>query len=532
MLTLASRVLGVVRESLAARYFGAGIVSTAFTVAFTIPNLFRRLFGEGALSAAFIPLYSRSLKGDDEQEARRFASAAVKLLALILIGITIVGEAILWLTATLRPLAPDRLLTLKLTAIMLPYVLLVCGAAFLGAILQVHRRFGLTAASPILLNIALIGSTIAGARHWNTATESGRTSAIYLVSASVVLAGVAQILILLPALRAVGFRLNQRETIWTPKIRRMLRLSVPVALGAAVLQVSVLLDRGISYFLAQRLDAAGNLITHFNFLGHSIRYPMELGAVPRLWWAQTLYQFPLGVFAVAIATAIFPALSSDALEAGGDKFRAALRRGIQLTLWEGLPASVGLILVARPAVQLLFERGQFTPHDTELVTRSVIVYSIAIWAFGLGQILSRAFYALHDTTTPLVLSIVTLLVNTVIEIPLLWTGLGEAGMAAGTTVSFILQTVLMFFILQRKTGSLELPSLLPYIAKLVAATGIMVLVCWLIQMTPMYPSDHSKRTALIRMGVIVLAGGASYIASVGLLGAIQLRSLIRPRRAD
>src|SRR5439155_5410936 len=191
----------------------------------------------------------------------------------------------------------------------------------------------------------------------------------------------------------------------TESVRKMLRLTVPVALGAGVLQLSVLLDKGTSVIFMRGVDAAGNAITHFTLLGHSIRYPLELGAPARLNLAQFLYQFPLGVFAIALATAIFPGLSADALDKDRTRFKSVLRQGIEATLLEGLPASLGLILVREPAVRLLFRHGQIYPHDAELIARSVLYYSAAIWSFGLLQILNRAYYAMHDTLTPLLMSV-------------------------------------------------------------------------------------------------------------------------------
>jgi len=528
LLTLVSRLLGVLRESLAARYFGAGLVSTAFTVAFTIPNLFRRLFGEGALSAAFIPLYSQSLKTHTKDQAATFAAASVNLLIAILLTLTILGELILWAIAAHWHLQADRLLTVKLTAIMLPYVLLVCGSAFLGAILQVHHRFGLVAAAPIVLNAGLIASTILGARLWNMGHTDGQVHAIFFVSCGVLVAGAIQVAMLLPSLRAVGFRF-QWTTLWTPAIKRMLILSLPVALGAGVLQLSVVLDRGISYLLAQNLDDHNQLITHFTFFGHVVRYPMELGAAPRLFWAQLLYQFPLGVFAIALATAIFPTLSADALDANRERFRDSLRQGIKVTLWEGLPASIGLIIVAQPTVQLLFEHGRFTPTDTAWVSASVRMYSIAIWAFSLQQIVSRAYYAIHDTMTPLVMSFVTLIVNLIVELPLLWTGLGEAGMAAGTSASFILQTIVMLWMLQRKTGSLRLAQFTPFLLKLLAATALMAAACWLVQMAPFYPLAPNRKAALGRLLILVFTGAAVYLGACAALGIGALQNLL-PRK--
>ncbi|MGA2499500.1 MAG: murein biosynthesis integral membrane protein MurJ [Tepidisphaeraceae bacterium] len=517
LLTLASRILGVLRESIAARIFGAGVMASAFAVAFTVPNLFRRLFGEGALSAAFIPLYAKAIKEHDDAEARRFASGAVNLLILILVTLTLAGEALLWGLSFLQ-MPPDRYIALQLTAIMLPYMILICAAAFLGAILNVHRRFAAIAAAPIVLNIALIATTLWGARLFNMNTGLGQFHAMLLVSVGVLVAGAFQVAMLAPSLRTIGFRFDFHAGLWTPAIRRMVTLSIPVALGAGVLQISTLLDRGISFLLAQSYDNSGRLVSHFHLLGHTFTYPMVSGAAARLAWAQYLYQFPLGVFAIALATAIFPMLAADALEKDRTKFKEGLRKGIAVTLWEGLPASIGLIFVAGPAVQLLFERGRFLPQDTAWTALSVQVYSIAVWAYSLQQILNRAYYALHDTVTPLVMSIVTLAVNLIVEIPLVWTRLGEAGMAAGTTASFILQAVVMLWMLNRRVGGLELRQITGHVLKVLIATAVMTLACCAVKLAPIFHADLSKKTALLRLCILVAVGGITYLAACWSLG--------------
>lgn len=528
VLTLGSRILGVIRESIAALFLGAGLATDAFTFAFAMPNLFRRLLGEGALSVAFVPFYARALKEQERGEAQRFASSAVNFLAVTLLVLTLLGELFLFAIASIFTLRPDHLLAVKLTAIMFPYVLLVCGTAFLGAILQVHRRFAIAAAVPMLLNVALIVSTIAGARLYDTATEDGRIRAIYLISTAVVIAGVLQLVAMLPTLRAVGFRFNFSAGFWTPAIQRMVRLAIPVAIGAGVLQLSTLLDKGIAYFLAEGVDHAGRAITHFTLLGYLIPYPLEHGAAVRLSWAQLLYQFPLGVFAIAVATAIFPTLSDSALDTDRSQFRSALRKGIDVTMWEGLPASIGLMIVALPAVQVIFERGQFTHHDSLLVARSLRFYAIAIWAFSLNQILSRAFYALHDTKTPLVLSILTLAINLLVELPLLWVkNLAESGMAAGTAVSFIIQVLLMLYILRRKIGGLGLEGLGIYIVKISSATALMALACFAITKAPFFPQYYDRSTALVRLSILIATGSVTYIAACALLGVGDLRKLLR-----
>lgn len=523
LLTLGSRILGVVRESLAARFFGAGLVTDAFTLAFAMPNLFRRLFGEGALSAAFIPLYSQAIKTQEADEARKFAAASVNLLIVILATITVLGEAILLGLIAFVDLG-HHLLAVKLTAIMFPYVLLVCGTAFLGAILNVHKRFGMAAAVPMVLNVALIGSTVIGAMLWNTTTDAGKERAIYFVSFAVVIAGVVQAALLVKPLKDVGFRFDFRQTFRTPAVKKMIRLSIPVAIGAGVLQLSTLLDKGLAYFLAQGIDESKQLITHFTLFGQSIPYPLERGAAVRLSWAQLLYQFPLGVFAIALATAIFPTLSADAMDADREKFRAALRKGMQVTLWEGLPASVGLIIVALPAAQVIFQSGQFTYADSVWVARSLSIYAIAVWAFSLQQIVGKAYYALHDTWTPLAMSVVTLFVNVVVEIPLMWTPLKESGMAVGTAVSFIVQALVMLWLLQKRVGGLGMKSLIGFTVKVAFATALMALACWGVSKSSWFPADPGRAAALARLILFMTVGGAVYLGACEAMG-VGIRQL-------
>lgn len=532
-LTFVSRILGMARESVASYFFGAGAIWSAFTVAFTIPNLFRKLFGEGALSAAFIPLYAQEVKNNEPHKATQFAIASVNLLVTILIGLTIVGEAILLAMLLLWDMRPDRLLTVKLTMVMLPYVLLVCGTAFLGAILQVHRRFGATAAIPILLNLLLIVAIVSAAKLFDLKTDAGQTKGVFWLAVTVLIAGLIQWACLVPSLRAVGFRFQPILHFWTPQVQRMLKLTVPVALGAGVLQLSVMLDKGLSLLLAQGEDAAGHLITHFTLFGHSIRYPMIEGAAARLNWAQFMYQFPLGVFAIALATAIFPKLSTDAHDLDQREFKSILRRGLEACLFVGLPASVGLIVVRYPATRLLFEHGKFTPEDTRLVALSTALYSSAVWAFSIQQILNRAYYALHDTVTPLVLSIVTLAVNLFVEIPLLWTPLAEAGMAAGTAVSFALQSVVMLALLRRRVGRLGLSASVRPVTKMLIATALMWAACVGVQYTPLYPHTtpaHHKLTWAIQLTVIMATGGAVYLGACMAMGIDVLQHVRRRRK--
>ncbi len=518
LLTLVSRFFGLAREMVAAHYLGTGLVASAFTVAFTIPNLFRKLFGEGALSAAFIPLYSKAIRHDHPRQANEFAAASVNLLCSILLSITIVGELVLWIWISLAD-RPDLVLTLKLTAIMLPYVLLICGGAFLSGILQVHQRFGAPAAAPIVLNVCHIlvlgfgGWMLGLGRMMPEAQAIGpQTRLAYAAAVVVLVAGVMQVMILLPGLRATGFRFRFIPRFWTPSVKRMLKLTVPVALGAGVLQLSVLMDKGIAMGLMKHVDAAGNAITHFSLFGHSISLPMELGAPRRLDIAQFLYQFPLGVFAIALATAIFPGLSASALDQDREQFKSTLRQGIEATIFEGLPASLGLIIVAGPAIRFLFQHGQITPHDADLIQRSVMFYAAAIWAFSMLQIINRAYYAIHDTTTPVIMSIVNIALNLIVEIPLLWV-MGEPAMAVGTLVSFTIQTLVMLFMLDRRVGGLELGQLLVPTLKMLTATAVMGLALWAVMRSPIYPRGQGRLIWSGELGLLMAVGAGTYFSA-------------------
>lgn len=528
VITFLSRLLGLAREIIAANYFGAGPIWSAFQYAFTIPNLFRKLLGEGALSAAFIPLYTKAIREESEDlRANDFASASVSLLISILIALACVGELILLAILFIADMRPSTQLAVKLTIVMLPYVIFVCGAAFLSAILHVHRRFTAAAATSILANLLMIIALVVVAKFHDLTNPGGQRHAAWWLAIAVLIAGAAQVLMLLPSLRAVGFRFQFVTHFWTKPVKQMLTLSIPVALSAGVLQLGVVLDKQIALMLAW-----GDGKTHFHLLGWAIPLPMEPGALARLNWAQFLYQFPLGVFATALATAIFPQLSGDALDLDREKFKSIVRKGVEAALFIGLPASAGMVIIAEPCVRLLFERGEFTAHDSILTARSTAIYAAAIWAFSLQQILNRAYYALHDMKTPLIWTSVNLAINLIVEIPLLWTPLRESAMAVGTLASFAVQSVLMLYMLDRRMGGLGLAPVLPRIGGMIVATILMTLACLVVQKLPFFPRGASHFTWAMQLSILMSIGGAVYFATVHLLGINDLRLFFsRARRS-
>lgn len=513
-ITFVSRVLGLAREMIVFKVIGPGPVLDAFKYAFVLPNLFRKLLGEGALSAAFIPLYGRAIKAD-AAEANAFAARAVALQLLILVGITVVGEALLYAVLRLAQ-RPETMLGLQLAMLMLPYVIFVCAAALLGGILQVHRRFVATTLTSVLLNALMIVAIALVTLRADLSTDAGRRAAVWGQATSVIVAGVAQVLLLVPSLRASGFRFQFSGPVWTPDVKRMLRMTVPVALGLGVLQLGVMLDKQISFMMSPQSDGR----TTAQFLGTTFTLPMAAGAVSRLDLAQYLYQFPLGVFGIAIATAIFPQLSGDAhgAERGADltPFRNALSRGITSSLFIGLPASAGMAVVALPAIRLLFENGaRFTYADSLLTARSTAIYSSVIWAFSVQQILNRGYYALHDMRTPLYWGAINLAINLAVEVPLLW-ALGESAMAVGTVASFLVQTTVMTVLLGRRVG-LPMGEVIAPATKMLLATLGMLAACSLVRWGPTWPATRPGHA--LQMFAIMSVGGVAYF---GLCAALRL----------
>ncbi len=458
-LTLISRLTGLVRDAVLAAVFGLGSVADAFFVAFLIPNLFRRLFGEGALTAAFIPRYSQLL-AQDRELARRFATFCTLALAVLLSVMVLIGEGILWWLSGHAD-GERAQLTVKLAMIMLPYMPLVCGVAFLGAVLQVHGRFGPPAAAPVLLNLVVITAAVLQGMspdgEWVSSGEDVRRVA-RRVAGAVVFAGGLQLIWQVLALRPVVRPLLGMKDVGPPA-RQMMRAMIPMLIGLGVFQLNTLLDTLIAYLgsppnagvggTAQAMTSAADLAAESarGPLGTSLPFPMQTGDVAALQWAQRLYQFPLGVFGIAIATAIFPALARAANHKS--EFDETLRRGLRLAVFIGLPSSVGLMLVGLPLSRLVYERAAFDLGDAQRVAAILTGYAASVWAYSLTQTVTRAFYALDDAKTPLRVSLGMVACNLTLNLILVWP-LGAAGLAWSTAFCAAGQSLILIHILHRR----------------------------------------------------------------------------------
>jgi putative peptidoglycan lipid II flippase len=516
LLTLVSRATGLARDAALSRSFGIGPVMDAMAFAFMLPNLFRRLFGEGALSAAFVPVFGR-LERSDPIAAARLAALLVATLVVALGVLTLLGELLLWL---LLRAGSGRNLTLELMMITLPYMPLVCLVAILGAVLQVRGKFGPTAAAPILLNLCIVAAAlgsawlVGGAAHPDSHAADPHAARAVVVSGSIAVAGVIQVVWSFMALRGAGIEWLRPARSALPHLREVLVRAGPMILGLGVLQLNSFIDG----LIASWPSTVGSTI-----LG--VDYPLDRGALAALGYAQRLYEFPLGVFGVAVATAIFPLLSRQAHDPAA--FLDTLRRGLRLVLFIGMPASAGLMLAGGPLTATLLQGGDFDAADTARVTTVLLGYAPAIWAYSMNHTLTRGLYALGDTMTPVRISIGMVVLNLLLNLTLIWTPLREAGLAWSTALCAMIQVVLLLRAVRSRAA---LASHGPVIDAAVRrswgrtslATGAMaVAVGFLILLTSGHEQEWSVQ--LGRLAAAVVIGMAVFAAVARLQRMEELR---------
>jgi putative peptidoglycan lipid II flippase len=530
VLTFVSRVTGLVRDASLARVFGVGPLMDAFNFAFLIPNLFRRLFGEGAISAAFLPRYAE-LDRDDPAAARRYSGLLFALLAAGLWAIVLVGEAFLlgrWLASPALEVAahaPIRVagvpvdflsvrhvrLGYELAALMLPYMPLVCLTAVGGSALQVHGRFGPTAASPIILNLAMIAATL-GALPLVHAGDLSPTMHLRLVAAGVLLAGVVQLVWTWRVLQRVRPVFAPRDPAAWVSVRATLAQTLPMMLGLGVLQVNTAIDG---------LIASWPTLVGPTIMG--VAYPLASGAMSAMANAQRLYEFPLGVFGISIATAIFPLLSRQNNDPAA--FAATVRRALRLTVFVGLPASAGLVLLANDAAGAFFRGGAFGEDDVRRVGFIVIGFAPAIWSYQMNHVFTRAFYALKEPMVPVKVSVAMVVLNLALNFTLIFTPLREAGLAWSTAICSVLQVVILGRLLSRRTpGILDVEVIRSWRHSMVATLVMAVAVFAAMRMLP---DEDRWSIYTLRLAVGVCAGAAVYFAVAALVGMQELRDVLR-----
>jgi putative peptidoglycan lipid II flippase len=511
--TLACRVLGMVRDMATASLLGmsGGGVMDAFVVAFRIPNLFRRLFGEGALAASYVPVLARRLE-QDRAAAWQVASAVFTWLSVLLAGILVAAEAICGLVWLAWGDAPGMALLVGLTAAMMPYMLFICLAAQVAATLQCLSEFRVPALAPTLLNICwLVAAWVVAP--WFAGDKQAQA---YVIAVAVLVAGTMQLAVQWPKLRALGFRFDYRWDASRQDVFEIVRAILPMLLGLAITQINTLSDSLIAWGLSATPERGERIA----WLGSAVAYPMQQGAAGSIYYGERIYEFPLGILGIAVATAIFPLLSRHAARGEHQKLGADLTLGLRLVLLFGLPASVGLTILAEPLARLLFERGAFTPADTARAARMIACYSAGVWAFCAVPVVVRGYYALGDRLTPVKIGAGVVALNFSLNLILIWP-LAEAGLAVATSVAGMVQATLLVGGLSRRGTALGWPLVAATALRTVAATAVMT-AAGLAALAAIEPGP-GLIGKLARVAVPLGASVAVYFAAHALLGGRDLR---------
>lgn len=499
--TLASRVLGLLRDTAMARLFGAGPILDAFTVSFQIPNLARQLLGEGALTAAFLPAFLRAKEQGGVEGACELTSATFVRLSQLLLGIVIVSEAIIGLLLYGAPVTSDASRLLQLLALFAPYVILVCLTALMCAALQSLGRFFWPAILPVLLNL-----------FWLLAVEVVRRlmndeeAQIRWIATSLLGAGMVQLAVPVVILHCSGYRWSSTWRQSLTSVRGVFHSMIPVVTGVTLSQANAFIDRIVAWQFSQ---------PSWTRETHSAWWPVfESGTASALYLGQRMYQFPLGVFGVALGTVLFPILTRHAEVKDMYGFRVDMSLGVRLAMAIGMPASVGLMLVAGPLSTALFQYGKFDSADAGLTAHMIRAYGCASWAFILLLITNRGFYALHDRQTPVTIGKWAVCWNVLFSALLIYPMHGS-GLAWGTSLATMVQAVYSLRCLSRQCGGLEWSSALTTLAKSMAGCLLLVGVVTGLQSFS-WPSDSVKQR-LVVLTLQCAAGGAAYLTVARLM---------------
>lgn len=515
-------MLGLARDILCASLFGASMVWDAFTIAFKMPNLFRRLFGEGALSAAFVPIFTEYLEKHGEKEAWNLARTIGTMLIVILGAIVIIGETSFYIIQLKVELQPKWQMVIELLLILFPYVIFICLVGFSMAILNSLKHFFLPAMSPIVLNICWISSVVIFAPFFGITLEEK----IVCVAISILIAGFIQFAIQIPVLRKFGMTFRPNFNFAHPAIKQLLKLIGPTILGLAIVQINVLLDGLIAISFAPSMNGD----TTFTFMAHEIYYPLKTGAASVLYYGDRLIQFPLGVFGIALANVIFPLFSTHAAREDWDNFKSAFSQSIRLILFIGIPASVGLILIREPLVQLFYERNEFGMESTTRTSNVIFFYALAIWAYCGLHVTIRAFYSIKDTTTPMKVGLYTVGLNLILNLTLIWF-LNVGGLALATSISAILQLLILVIILKRKLKMELDKEILISLGRTLFAALIMAITCLL---TQKYASalilGDGTFAKIMRLITPLFASLFTFFITTYLLKSEELKALMKSRK--
>lgn len=479
-----SRVAGLIRDMVVAAVFGAGFAADAFFVAFTIPNLLRRFFAEGSLTAAFVPTFAEVHHRDGAEAGREVLRICWTLLLVVMIGVTALGIfASPWVVKLIGygfTEVPGKLeLTDLLNRIMFPYIFFISLVALLAGVLNVQGHFLSPSLSPVLLNLAMIASALLLAPLF--------AKPVVALAVGVLAGGAIQLLMQIPVLYRYGYDLRPDFRFGHPAVRRVARLMIPGIIGVAIYQINVVVTRLFASLLQE-------------------------GSVSWLYYGQRLFEFPQGIFVVSLAQAVLPSMSRQLAEHDQPGFRESLRFALALILLVTLPAAIGMVYCAEAVYSLFFLGGAFTANDVAQSATALAWYAPGLIFVGISRVVAPTFYALQDTRTPVMVSFWTLLVSVGCSL-LLMGPMQHAGLAVALTVSSVFNAAALLWLLNRRLGGIGLRPMFGLVVRLLPGLLAMSLVV----ITLLGFADwHSKGSFLLRGALLfsaVACGAAAYLAT-------------------
>jgi putative peptidoglycan lipid II flippase len=490
--TIISRVFGYIRDSRIAFLLGAGTAADAYTTAYRIPNLLRRLVGEGAVSAAFIPVFTRYIAEGREEDAWEFANTMLTLITIFLTAVTIVGIVFSPLIVRLFALGfrdtPGKLeLTAALNRIMFPYIFLISLSALAMGVLNSFHRFAAPAFAPVLLNLTMIVFSFLGSLFGDVT----RT-----LAAGVVVGGLLQLAVQIPSLLKTGWKIRLKMDFTHPGVQHVAKLMIPIVFGVGVVQINVLVGTQFASYLAE-------------------------GSVTALYIADRVMELVLGVYAVAVATVILPLLSRQAALRQMDELKATLNFAARMILFITLPATVGLIILRRQIIEVLFQHGDFDAASTALTAWALPFFAVGLCAFSMVKIIVPAFYALHDTRTPVKIAFIAMFLNIGLNIVFL-SPLQNGGPALATSIAAFFNSFSLLAIFYRRYGSFDVSGILQSVMKFGIATIALGIVAYVgIHWPGVYAGRLTQKASAL--GGTILAATAAYFAAASLLRTRELK---------
>lgn len=519
-LTLASRITGLLRDVVTGYYFGAGTAADAFFVAFRLPNLLRRFVGEGAMSVAFIPVFTEYLGQRSAAEAERALRALATCLAAVVAVLTVLGIALApyWveLLAPGFSAQPEAMtLTVELTRWLFPYLLLISLVALLSGFLNALRHFLAPALAPVLLNLAMIGCAVA--------LVPVLRNPIFALVWGVLLGGVLQLAVQVVPLAWRGISLAPRWEPRHPAVGRVLRLLGPSTLGAAAYQINVMLSTSVASVL-------------------------PAGSVAALWYAGRIFEFPIGLVAVAIGTAALPSFAQQAVRGAHAELRRSLSFAVALTTVLAIPASLALLVLARPITAVLLQHGAFGADDVERTAVALQAYAVGLWPLAIVRVIVPAFYALRDVRTPVLAAFAALAANALASLALIgtvsseqssWLGtmiarasavlhtadLGHAGLALAASLAAAVNVVCIIPHLARRLGGLDLRPLAGALWRSLLAAAPMVAIVYVAAEPVDWTAQGHLLFKAVWLSAVVAAGGLVFVGAAVAIGGPEVQSL-------